>query len=110
MNMQELLTLSIDDDSPAASPWRVGINYKQLKFDGYMHGTRELSNDDVLIDGVEARTDLNFPVLPTVIHQETLISSISYKLNVESSLTVSIPLIKQSTEACRQLDEWKKMI
>ena len=101
MSLQELFEISIDestDSSGKNNPWQLGILYKRLELDEYLDGTKELSNNDVLFDGVEPRTDKNFPVLPTVIVQEVLITNISYEINDVSSASVSIPLIRQSTD------------
>ncbi|VAW60958.1 hypothetical protein MNBD_GAMMA08-3059, partial [hydrothermal vent metagenome] len=101
LSMQQLLAISTDDTSEAmqkSNPWKVDVAYKRLKFDGYLDGTNKVSNQDVFFDGSEPRTDKNFPVLPTVIIQEALITNLTYSLSNISSITVSVPFIKQSTD------------
>jgi len=102
-SLQQLLALSTDDEkinkkSPKSRPWRVGLLYKRMKFDGYRSGTQSLSNDEVLFDGVEARTERNFPVLPTVIIQQAYIANLSYQVDSSQSFSINLPLIKQSTD------------
>jgi len=102
-SLQQLLALSTDEEnadkkSKNTSPWQVSLLYKRMKFDGYRSGTQSLSNDEVLFDGIEPRTSSNFPVLPTTIIQQAYIANLTYQYDSSQSLSVNLPLIKQSTD------------
>lgn len=91
-------------DSPLgyldSSRFHFSSNYINVKFDGYMDGTKDLSTDDVLWSKTsgEARTDKNFPIVPTVIHQEAIQFKGAYDLSERFILSLSIPYIRQETE------------
>ena len=91
-------------DSPLgyldSSRFHFSSNYINVKFDGYMDGTKDLSTDDVLWSNTsgEARTDKNFPIVPTVIHQEAIQFKGAYDLSERFILSLSIPYIRQETE------------
>ena len=91
-------------DSPLgyldSSRFHFRSNYINVKFDGYMDGTKDLSTDDVLWSNTsgEARTDKNFPIVPTVIHQEAIQFKGAYDLSERFILSLSIPYIRQETE------------
>jgi len=80
--------------------WHFSYNYRNLKFEGYRDGTKNLSNSDVLFEPAlgDARTDDNFPVLPDVIVQEVHAFIASYNLSDRSTLNLVIPYVKQSTD------------
>jgi hypothetical protein len=84
-----------------SSRFHFSTNYINVKFEGYMDGTKDLSTDDVLWSGPtsgEARTDKNFRVVPTVIHQEAIQFKGAYDLSEQFILSLSIPYIRQETE------------
>lgn len=84
-----------------SSRFHFSANYINVKFDGYMDGTKKLSIEDVLWSGPgsgEARTDKNFPVVPTVIHQELVQFKGAYELSERFTISLSIPYIRQETE------------
>jgi hypothetical protein len=83
----------LDDLSPSSklSAW---YRQKRVRFEGYMDGTDELSNADVL---------QQYPVLPTVIDQEAHIYGVNYRHSNRFDLTFSVPYILQSTEHIRRL-------
>ena len=83
-----------------SSRFHFSSNYINVKFDGYMDGTKDLSTDDVLWSNTsgEARTDKNFPIVPTVIHQEAIQFKGAYDLSERFILSLSIPYIRQETE------------
>ena len=90
-------------DSPLgyldSSRFHFSTNYINVKFEGYMDGTKDLSTEDVLWSGILAdRTDKNFPVVPTVIHQEAIQFKGAYDLSEQFILSLSIPYIRQETE------------
>jgi len=99
LSLQELFALSTDEmDSKTYQTWQANLLYKHSTQDGYLNGSSRVSNDEVLFDGSEARTDDNYPVLPTVIKQEAYIANVSYFFNADQSVSVSLPYIIQSTD------------
>ena len=99
LSFQELFALSTDDmNDRTFDQWGINFVYKRSNLDGYLNGSSKVSNQDVLYDGSEERTDKNFPILPTVISQEAYITSISYFFDPEQSISLSIPYIIQSTD------------
>ena len=77
------------------------LSYIDVKFDGYKKGTSDLSVDNVLWSGPtsgEARTDENFPVVPTKIYQQAIQLKGAYDISEQYSLSLSIPYIQQETE------------
>ncbi len=99
LSLQELFALSLDEmDEKTYETWQVNLLYKHSKLDGYLGGSSKLSNSQVLFDGNEIRTNENYPVLPTVIKQESYIANISYFFDHQQSLSLSVPYIHQSTD------------
>lgn len=79
----------------------VSLSYIDVKFDTYKDGTKDLSTSDVLWSGpgsLEARTDENFPVVPTIIYQQAVQFTASYDISERYSIHASIPYIRQETE------------
>ncbi|MGJ8649454.1 MAG: transporter [Opitutaceae bacterium] len=74
------------------------LSYINVKFDGYKDGTKDLSISDVLRLPTDVPTDDNFPVVPTIIHQQAMQFTGAYELSDEFSLSLSIPYIRQETE------------
>jgi len=99
LTVQQLFSLSIDEMSDKTfDHWQVSLLYKRSNLDGYLDGTSKVSNQDMLFDGTQPRTDKNFPILPTVISQQAYISNIQYFFSPQESISVSIPYIMQSTD------------
>ncbi len=99
LSLQELFALSTDEmESQTYSTWQFNFLYKRSDLDGYLEGSSKISDQDVLFEKHEQRTSENFPVLPTVISQETYIANISYFLSADQNISVSIPYIEQSTD------------
>ena len=101
MSFQDLLNVDITETDIDTSPrkWSVSLQFKAAEFDGYMIDDSDVSRDDVLfVPGEEARTDENFPVLPTVINQYAKVIQIGYQLQHDFKLGLQIPLIRQETD------------
>jgi hypothetical protein len=102
MTFQELFDQSIDEDNinkGLMTPWILSYQLKNVKFKGYLDDTKVLSFDDVLWNGPgEVRTDKNFPVLPTDIHQEAHIITLGYQFSQSWHGHISAPYIKQETD------------
>ena len=93
-------TLSQDAKSNLgeASRWRLQYRFLKAEFGDYGDGTRKISNDEVLFSpGTEARTDKNFPVVPTTITQEVhaIVASYNFERNIQ--VMISASYVKQST-------------
>lgn len=101
-SLQDLLDLPTEEtktaSSEASSPWELELIYSRKQLSGYRSGTRELSNREVLFTSGQVRTDQNFPVVPTEITQEATIANISYAIDKDSGVSLSIPYIRQSTD------------
>ena len=80
-----------------SSRFHFSTNYINVRFDGYMDGTKDLSFGEVLFSG-GTRTDKNFPIVPTVIQQEATQFKTAYTLSEQITLSLSIPYIRQSSE------------
>lgn len=94
-SLLELFDLSLEEVS---TPWQVSLLYKQMRLEGYQQGSDKLTLDEVLFDGREQRTARNFPIVPTVIFQEAIVTNVSYNLDRANQLAISIPFIKQDTD------------
>lgn len=99
LSLQELFALSTDEmDIRTYEAWNFNFLYKRSELDGYLKGDNKISNDEVYFDGEELRTDENYPILPTIIRQESYIANVSYYLAEEQSISLSLPYIVQSTD------------
>ncbi len=100
-SLEQLLAMpaesDADDEDAKGGAWRIGLLYKKLKLDGYQDGTDEVDNEDVLFSG-GTRTDKNFPVVPTVIEQEVWLINVSYIIDSDNRINISVPYIFQGTD------------
>lgn len=80
---------SLDSASPASLWYR----YKQVRYEGYLEGTKKLLNAEVLTQ---------YPVLPTVISHEAHIVGMNYRFSNLLDFTIAVPYIYQSTEHIRR--------
>lgn len=101
LSLQELLSMSTkeDTDNQENSNWTFGITYTGREYEGYNRGSNKLSNQQVqFIPGQTARTNQNYPILPTEIIQQASIFSLTYEFSPGCHLAVDLPFIKQSTD------------
>ncbi len=103
MSLEQLFEMNVEhvpeDSNLEGDNWSVAYQYKSAEFSGYLEGTADISNEEVLFRPTEeARTDRNFPVLPTVITQEAHIFTLASTLSEHWRLNISLPYIKQSTD------------
>ena len=99
LSLQELFALSTDEmDEKVYDTWQFNLRYRHSTQDGYLDGSTSLSYGDVLYDGQEPRTNDNYPILPTVITQKAVISTMAYHFNSEQNVSLSLPYIHQSTD------------
>ncbi len=103
LSLQDLMGMDVNEEAVEdkdKSKWAVNYSYQQLKLEGYRKGKNNLSNDAVLFrnDGSEARTNENYPILPTVITQEVHTLNLSYTWDTNIQLGLTLPYIIQSTE------------
>lgn len=91
---------SISIESAKSSRFNFNLSYIDVEFDGYRDGTKDLSINDVLFSGplLEARTDKNFPVVPTIIRQKVTQFKGAYDISDQFSVSLSIPYIRQETD------------
>lgn len=99
MSLQDLFSISTEDTHIDQSPWSWSVQYRFAEFDGYLQGDDSLTLDEVLfVPGTEARSDSNFPVVPTVITQEVTLLALSYEWSSDWHLNLALPYIKQATD------------
>ena len=106
----DLLDLSIDDlfeanvvseteQAEESRQWHVSYTYAVSDYDEYYIGTNAVSYDDVLFEpGAEARTEYNYPVVPTEITQEVHALRVAYDLTDATTLRAQLPFVMQSTD------------
>ena len=106
----DLLDLSIEelfdanvvteaDLAETARRWHVSYTYAVSDYDEYYLGTHSLSYDEVLFTpGAEARTENNYPVVPTEISQEVHALRLAYDVNESMTIRAQVPLVMQSTD------------
>ena len=90
-----------------SSRFHFSTNYINVRFDGYMDGTKDLSFGEVLFSE-GTRTDKNFPIVPTVIQQEATQFKTAYTLSEQITLSLSIPYIRQSSEHISKKDGFEE--
>lgn len=101
MSLEQLFEQTVDDETGNVnSPrWQFTYQFNQLDLGGYKNGTSNLSQDEVLWRGPgNPRTNENFPVLPTNISQQVHIFRIGRTLTTKTRLSLTIPMIRQSTD------------
>ena len=106
----DLLDLSIEDlfDANVVSEadraetrdkWQLSYTYAISEYEEYYLGTHRVSYGDVLFSpGVDARTDNNYPVVPTEITQEVHALRVGYDLTEALTLRAQLPFVMQSTD------------
>ena len=106
----DLLDLSIDelfdanivteaDQVERSRKWHLSYTYAVSDYDEYYIGTRSVTYEDVLFrPGVDARTESNYPVVPTEITQEVHALRVAYDLSVETTIRAQLPFVMQSTD------------
>ncbi|QOL24753.1 hypothetical protein LP316_10465 [Thalassotalea sp. LPB0316] len=97
LSLNDLYMMSVDENEQDYG-FQFGVLLKKRKLDGYMSGTKTLSYDDVLYQPPEQRTNQNYPVVPTVISQQTLVLNFAFGIDEKSTVSISIPYIEQDTD------------
>ena len=103
LSLEQLMEIEIDDSSiDGRRGYRVGdgrlhtgYRYVRVKFEGYLDGTDEISDSD-LLGGPPANNI--FPVLPTKIIQEAHVFDLSYDVKDKTTVSLFVPYIRQSTD------------
>lgn len=103
LSIEELFKVEVSDDAASVDEhlqrWQLSLKYQNSEFDHYHKGTDMLTVDEVLFSpGEEARTDDNFPVVPTTIVQEVYAFIIGYDFSERTTLRVALPYVRQSTD------------
>jgi hypothetical protein len=106
----DLLDLSIDelfdanivteaDQVERSRKWHVSYTYAVSDYDEYYIGSSSVTYEDVLFrPGVDARTENNYPVVPTEITQEVHAIRVGYDLSPATTVRVQLPFVMQSTD------------
>lgn len=106
----DLLDLSIEDlfeanvvseteQAEESRQWHVSYTYAVSDYDKYYIGTNAVSYTNVLFEpGAEARTEYNYPVVPTEITQEVHALRVAYDLTDATTLRAQLPFVTQSTD------------
>lgn len=98
LSLQDLYGLSLDQMDQEFG-FKIGAIYRRETLEGYKSGTDSLSYDEVLfVPGTETRTDKNYPIVPTLIEQESFVLNLAVGLDSTSTFSASIPYIKQNTD------------
>lgn len=102
ISIEELFDANIVSDSDRAQSgrrWHVSYTYAVSEYEEYYSGTSKVSYDDVLFTpGEDARTQNNYPVVPTDIRQEVHALRVAYDLHPDLTLRAQLPFISQSTD------------
>ena len=100
--LEDLLSVDVGtnvDGEKKHKKWEFNYSYRKLDIGGYKTGTNNLTFDEVLFSpGQEARTQSNYPVVPTYICQSVNAVSAKYNFNGTTSLSVIVPYIYQESE------------
>lgn len=102
LSIEDLFDTNIIDDrgqSSDQSKWHLELAFTSSAYDEYYINGSKVTYDDVLFSpGQEARTDKNYPVVPTMIRQEITALQLAYDLSEDITLRGQIPLVHQSTD------------
>lgn len=100
--LEDLLNFEISEESSeteeAPKKWSFSYTYRKLSSGEYRMGTNDVSFDDVLFTPGEARTNYNYPVVPTFICQNVHAFAAGYNVTDAISLNIVIPYITQGTD------------
>ncbi|MGJ8654013.1 MAG: transporter [Opitutaceae bacterium] len=100
---------NIPVENVKSNRFHFSMSYIDVEFDGYKNGRSDLSISDVLWagpDSGEARTNENFPVVPTVIRQKVKQFKGAYDISDQFSVSLSIPYIRQETDHVSIVDDF----
>lgn len=102
LSIEDLFEANIIDESAqksTQSKWHLELAFTSSAYDDYYINSSRVTYDDVLFSpGQEARTDKNYPVVPTKIRQEITALQLAYDLSDDITLRGQIPLVHQSTD------------
>ena len=114
----DLLDLSIEelfdanvvseaDRTERQNRWHLSYTYAIAEYDEYYLGTHSVSYDEVLFTpGVDARTENNYPVVPTEITQEVHAIRVAYDLTQAMTLRAQLPFVMQSTDHISIIEDY----
>jgi hypothetical protein len=105
LSLEDLFSAEIGEIEPTnklprgAQRWRFQAKYQQSEFDGINIGSERMSPADVLFQpGLEPRSNENYPVVPSRIHQTAESFALGYQVNKLMALQLVVPFIHQSTD------------
>jgi hypothetical protein len=85
LSLEDLFSAEIGEIEPTnklprgAQRWRFQAKYQQSEFDGINIGSERMSPADVLFQpGLEPRSNENYPVVPSQIHQSAKSFALGY--------------------------------
>ncbi|MFT5334289.1 MAG: hypothetical protein ACI9GB_002196 [Halioglobus sp.] len=103
ISLEELFVADLSDTKElykeSGKRWHLRYDSQSSNYEDYLDGSSKLSIDEVLfVPGQTARTDKNFPVVPTRIKQEVHALSLSYDASEAWTAAITLPYVKQSTD------------
>ena len=102
LSIEELFDVNVVSEADRADirrKWHLSYTYAISEYEEYYLGTSRVSYDDVLFSpGVDARTDNNYPVVPTEITQEVHALRVGYDLTEALTIRAQLPFVMQSTD------------
>ena len=100
MSLEDLLLIQVDSRTSETKPskWYLSYRYVNRKQRGYRRDATQINLAEVIWDGVEPRTQTNFPIAVRQITQEAHQFSLSRALNKKFSISLSGAYIKQATD------------
>ncbi len=97
MSLEDLIAVQVEGGLEEQR-WQLGVQYARKKIEGYRSGSTDVSDQDVLWEPTETRTDFNFPVVPTVITQEVIAVSGVFQIRPDLGVEIEVPYVRQATD------------
>jgi len=114
LSLEEINSVEIGSElkagklSKTGGKWHIGYDYRSIRFEGYLNGNKEITNEELLRMPGEAPSDDKYLVLPNVVTQELHLLKIAFNFTSQSSLSLLLPYVKQSTEHISYVPELEK--
>ena len=97
LSIEELFEANVVSEAERAEVarrWHLSYTYAVSDYHDYYLGTQRVSYDEVLFQpGQEARTDTNYPVVPTEIKQEVHALRLAYDLTPAVTVRAQLPYV-----------------
>jgi len=114
LSLEDINTMEIGSDMKAikssnnGGKWHIGYDYRSIRFKGYLDGNKEISNEDLLLMPGEEPSGDKYLVLPDVVNQELHLLKFAFDLTSQSTLSLLLPYVKQSTEHISYVPDFAK--